>query len=414
MKKIILSIFSLLLIGFVSAQCVIPYDDMVITEDTTFCNGRYFLPNGISIEASNITLDCNNSKLVGNGTGSYYNTGIDMFHPHHYNIVKNCEVSNYTQAFFVKSRGNNFEGNVASDSVWSGFRIFGSNNIFDNNSALNNSNNGFEFSQYSSNNLVINNLAMYNGGSGSSHSSGIMFEHSAKNNTAINNTLINNYGGIKVSGSDNIKIIGNIINNNKNGLTLSSGSNILIKDNIFDSNGYTNLMLIFNKNSTNIKVINNKILKTPRGIFLWGFSNAIITKNIITSGNFISTPHAISVADESSYYDPSRNNSIWANDIYIGEIYDKNESNNIYCVNGVGNNYFDGATGPACPNIDDDDDGVLDDEDKCPDTEEEQIIYGCSCNQILELKPGKDISNKCSPGIIKTFTKGLGWAQDLF
>ncbi len=64
--------------------------------------------------------------------------------------------------------------------------------------------------------------------------------------------------------------------------------------------------------------------------------------------------------------------------------------------------------------FDEDNDGVPNNEDKCPNTEEEQIIYGCSCNQILELKPGKDKSSKCSPGIIKVFTKGIGWAKDLF
>lgn len=72
--------------------------------------------------------------------------------------------------------------------------------------------------------------------------------------------------------------------------------------------------------------------------------------------------------------------------------------------------------GMTCPinNPDEDNDGVLDEDDKCPNTKDEQIIYGCSCKQILDLKPGKDKNNFCSSGIIKVFTKGIGWAKKLF
>ncbi len=62
--------------------------------------------------------------------------------------------------------------------------------------------------------------------------------------------------------------------------------------------------------------------------------------------------------------------------------------------------------------IDEDNDGIPDDEDKCLDTEGEQIVYGCSCEQILDLKPGKDKNADCSPGIIKVFTKNIGWARE--
>lgn len=63
---------------------------------------------------------------------------------------------------------------------------------------------------------------------------------------------------------------------------------------------------------------------------------------------------------------------------------------------------------------DEDNDGVPNNEDKCPNTEGEQIVYGCSCKQILKLKPGKDKSAKCSSGTLKVFTEGIGWAKDLF
>ena len=64
-----------------------------------------------------------------------------------------------------------------------------------------------------------------------------------------------------------------------------------------------------------------------------------------------------------------------------------------------------------------DNDGVPDYNDKCPNTIGEQLVYGCSCEQILDLKPGKDKwqdKNGCSKGTIEVFTKKIGWAKGLF
>ena len=65
---------------------------------------------------------------------------------------------------------------------------------------------------------------------------------------------------------------------------------------------------------------------------------------------------------------------------------------------------------------DDDNDGVLDSEDKCSNTIEKQIIYGCSCEQILTFKLGiskGELKNGCSKGIINVFIKQIGWAKNL-
>jgi len=67
--------------------------------------------------------------------------------------------------------------------------------------------------------------------------------------------------------------------------------------------------------------------------------------------------------------------------------------------------------------FDEDNDGIPDSEDKCPETIEEQIVYGCSCNQILDLKPGEDtgqLRNGCSEGTLLVFERAIGWAKDLF
>ena len=71
--------------------------------------------------------------------------------------------------------------------------------------------------------------------------------------------------------------------------------------------------------------------------------------------------------------------------------------------------------------VDADGDGVLDEEDLCPNTTTEEPkepnIYGCSCKQILDLKPGKnngELKHGCSKGTINVFTKLIGWARHLF
>jgi parallel beta-helix repeat protein len=51
---------------------IVPTDGMVITEDTVFQQGAYYLPNGIVIADANITLDGNGSLIIGkkrNGNG---------------------------------------------------------------------------------------------------------------------------------------------------------------------------------------------------------------------------------------------------------------------------------------------------------------------------------------------------------
>ncbi len=63
--------------------------------------------------------------------------------------------------------------------------------------------------------------------------------------------------------------------------------------------------------------------------------------------------------------------------------------------------------------FDTDGDGILDDEDKCPNTTTEQIAYGCNCLQILELK-GMDNKDECNKGIIDNFIELKGWAKDIF
>jgi parallel beta-helix repeat protein len=218
------------------------------------------------------------------------------------------------------------------------------------------------------------------------------------NNSILNNELRDNKNGIDVYRLSGYVIEGNTINNSEvYGILLDKSNNGVIMGNIISNCGWNNdytyragISLAYTSNENNIS--NNTLINNqPYNLWLRGRA-----------------------PDEL----PSQNR-IWGNNFYTTNIHDENEPNNIYCINCVGNNYYDGATGPTCPTscLDQDNDGIPNSEDKCPNTVEEQIIYGCSCRQILEKKPGEDTATNregCSKGIVDVFTKAVGWAKDLF
>jgi parallel beta-helix repeat protein len=98
-------------------ECVMPTDGMVIEEDTVFCGGEYELPNGVSIGADDITLDCNGATLV----GSYYSSsGIRADAKGA--IIKNCEVTGYINGLYSMTSNNiSFRNNKAHDNRYGAF-----------------------------------------------------------------------------------------------------------------------------------------------------------------------------------------------------------------------------------------------------------------------------------------------------
>lgn len=70
---------------------MIPSDNMVISEDTTFSTGVYLLPKGIRIERNDITLDGNGAVLVGENF-----SGCGIFASYRDNItIKNISLQGY-------------------------------------------------------------------------------------------------------------------------------------------------------------------------------------------------------------------------------------------------------------------------------------------------------------------------------
>ncbi|MBD3354865.1 hypothetical protein GF361_02680 [Candidatus Woesearchaeota archaeon] len=111
-----------------SRECIIPYEGMVITEDTTLCTDNYYFNDGLNISANNIALDCNDSLIQGDFSG--YGITIDGVEG---TVIKNCEIKGFKNA--VRNSGNvrlklfdnELYGSITgigSDSTISGNKIF--------------------------------------------------------------------------------------------------------------------------------------------------------------------------------------------------------------------------------------------------------------------------------------------------
>jgi len=389
MKKILLlvSIFFVLSLSSVYAECVVPTNGMIITEDTTLCPGTYYfcpeeLPcidydyppwficsySSINFGEDNIVLDCNGAeihgchKYLGSNSWPYlpiYDNGIEITDKSGVTI-KNCVIKDYFMGVLV----NHSDNNIVRD-----------NTLTDNFKGI--------FFRNSSYNKAINNFINYVSTVEFPHQ-GIRLGYSGyivdKNITSTNNQILNNtinfnnkgYGIFLIATYDNV-ILGNNISNTHFGVysldMWMSNKNVISYNNIYN-NKYQNF---WSESYTEKDLINN----------WWGTTNcSLIDEKICDKGDY---------------------------DVFGGE-----------CRGEVIFEPFLNAPYPfgksvSCNDLDGD--GVPNSEDKCPNTIGEQLVYGCSCEQILKLKPGEDTATNregCSKGIVEVFTKGIGWAKDLF
>ncbi len=93
MKWIVL----LLLVPSVLA-CVVPIDNMKISQSTELCTGVYYLNNGIKLAESNISLDCSGAVLKSWNKGK----GISIEHVENV-TVKKCRVLHYQTGIYVRN-----------------------------------------------------------------------------------------------------------------------------------------------------------------------------------------------------------------------------------------------------------------------------------------------------------------------
>src|SRR5574341_859731 len=102
MKKEVILMF-LLVLPMAAAECIEPTDGMTIRENILFCSSTYDIPNGITIGANDVVLDCGTAVL--RGVVGESEIGIKAENVDHITI-KNCNIVTFTQGIYLKNVTN--------------------------------------------------------------------------------------------------------------------------------------------------------------------------------------------------------------------------------------------------------------------------------------------------------------------
>lgn len=100
MRPLVYLFMIVLLASFASAaECIDALDGMRIKNDTTFCSDTYDIPNGIFVEADNITIDCGTAVLRGDmqeGTGITIENRKNV-------VLRECNILTFHVGVYLKN-----------------------------------------------------------------------------------------------------------------------------------------------------------------------------------------------------------------------------------------------------------------------------------------------------------------------
>ena len=269
-------------------QCVVPQDNLYITEDTVLCSGTYYVDDvgldgvlivgadGVTLEGNNTIIvqtdpakqaigariegfngvnvrgiefkefaagiylsDSNNSLIennVMNTTGHPWAEGIALDNYSTNNVIRGNWISlpNFRQGTAISltsSMDNTISGNNATNSNEGVYLSLSTGNTIANNFFCNNDD-GVWLDNSANNNIIASNTVNNN-------NVGIDIESASQGNIIANNTANNNGEGIAVYFASNNVITGNVARNCSGAAFYfdSSGGNT-ISNNIADSSGY--------------------------------------------------------------------------------------------------------------------------------------------------------------------------------
>ncbi|MFA6088734.1 MAG: NosD domain-containing protein [Candidatus Woesearchaeota archaeon] len=288
-------------------NCIVPYSEMILSGNNSFCAGTYDGLHDINFNNSAI-LDCQGSTFSGS-------PGYVLFSLASVNNVtlKNCHIYLYQYGVYLSSSnsnvisdvtctanvnycvylnaGSNFNiisNNELSNTFDSGLTLIGSHNnaIVKNIMTGNRYRNGIHL-ENSNNNLIFDNYISGNGNTGTWYYKGGIALISSYNNKFINNTIVSNSDdGIYTSDASNTILEGNIISNNAQNGIIISGSNVTLRYNNITENSQDgifvgvggDLQINYNSIFSNVRYdfFNNVVQNTDAKNNWWGTTNCTL------------------------------------------------------------------------------------------------------------------------------------------
>jgi parallel beta-helix repeat protein len=281
----------------------------------------------ITINASNVTIECNGFNVTGNYVGTTYGIRADDVE----NItILNCNVRNYSRAVYLSNTNHSdIIDNVAYNNTYGFWLTSSSDNDLINNVARDNANNGFRVVTGSDDNLLLNNTAYNNSNYGFS----IVTSNYSKliENVAYNNT---NSGFLLGSNVFNSNLTDNeAYNNTAHGFYLSQAPNNNLTDNIAYENDQHGFYAEFSDNSM---FINNHAYNNTQYGF---YSLSANYSNYTTNRAYNNTLHGFYL--DASYYNNLTNNFAYDN-LWYGFYLNSNSGDNRFTNNEAYNNSLDG------------------------------------------------------------------------
>ncbi|MFH1408344.1 MAG: NosD domain-containing protein [Nanoarchaeota archaeon] len=296
--------------GDVQCQCG---DSLVESQDMWY--DMRCAETALFITEPDLSLNCRNHRIF------YLNDSMDHgIEVHSDNTaITDCDIRDFYVGIILFSADNE----VSSSSFSNGNKgIYvdpdSSGNTIQGNFFLNPVHAGIFLDQTDSNS-VIGNTLMFTLSSQSDY--GIKVERSP-NNAILSNEVRGFEYGLKVFRSDGNRFESNNVWGNDLGIELRGAHHNSFKNNIITMNFIGVSIPAYNLQTTE----NN----FSRNVFL---ANSYLGMEIFSrDGKGI----------------VAQDNIIWDNDFMLTGIVDNDELLNIYCVNGIGNRYHAGATGPGC------------------------------------------------------------------
>jgi parallel beta-helix repeat protein len=298
-----------------NGDCIMPYDDLTLSQNTTLCPGTYYIndtgTNGvIRIGANNVSLSCNGTVIVGNDAGyGIYTNGLD------YGEVEGCTFKNYSYGAYVSTNSDDWavHDNTFDDNSNYGLLTWSSSNRINisNNQLINNGAYAL-YIGYAQNSIIRSNNVSNNG-------QGLIFYQSDYNNVT-DNLFFGNTGVVIQLYAD------------------AEGNGFY--DNTIDGDGKSTYGIYVNGQNATMNVSRNVIDSnsinnlTSFAIYFYDYADKNnITNNDIRDGS----NYAIYI-----YNSSTRNTLIWLNNIENNggnQIYHNGDASNQFNYSGDGNRW---------------------------------------------------------------------------